>query len=142
MGLVRNPTQRDLLAVIDAAAAFGEPGFTPAEWAPSLEAGKDEFVVTGSWVPSAAVVAWARALERHHVLIDFEVMSPEWSAQMADYETEPVLLALEDLETVRKVLTTCVRTDRFVAGYLAAMFEAGVVKAAMKRLARLAETAD
>jgi hypothetical protein len=45
----------------------------------------------------------------------------------------------EDLATVRKVLTTVVRGERFCDGYIESMLDAGVVRAAVRRLKELAE---
>jgi len=58
------------------------------------------------------------------------------------YRDEPDLLASADLLTLRKLLTTHVRADRFNEGHLAAELESGHIVAILKCLQELREELD
>ena len=58
----------------------------------------------------------------------------KWQETASQYVESPDLLASTDAETIRKLLTTHVRKDRFCEGNLAAMFENGHIVALLRRL--------
>ena len=58
----------------------------------------------------------------------------KWQENAAQYVDSPDLLASADAETIRKLLTTHIRKDRFCEGHLAAMFENGHIVALLRRL--------
>lgn len=85
---------------------------------------------------SPQVRAWERALYDHGILCP--VGEDGWADRFTAIVDAPALLTAADLQAVRMVLTTVVRGERFCEGNIAAMFEAGVVQAAMERLRELA----
>jgi hypothetical protein len=87
-------------------------------------------------------------LEFVQVLYETEMVFPfnwnQWQEEARQYMDQPEKLASADLLTLRKLLTTHVRVDRFSEGHLGQMLENGHVTAILKRLgelrARLPET--
>ena len=63
----------------------------------------------------------------------------DWTAWKdgALYARDPSLLKTADLETVRRVLTTIVRQDRFVGGLMPRVCSNGTMKELLERLAEL-----
>ncbi|HET6497644.1 MAG TPA: DUF6508 domain-containing protein [Coriobacteriia bacterium] len=127
------PTGDDLLAVCTFARRFEEPDFVAGGWV-SPEPSEDGVALLGYWVPSEDVARWQAALYEHHIVLPFDWTAPSWRRQMRCYYEDPGLLQRARLLTIRKVLTSLVRADRFCEGTLAEAFERGVPQAAMRRL--------
>lgn len=134
--MTHGPTREDLLAVSTFARNFDVPGFVAGEWVYPVP-GKEGVLQIGYWAPSEDVARWQAALYEHHIVQAFDWMEPEWTFQLRRYSRDPDLLDRATLLTVRKVLTTLVRAERFCEGSLAESFERGVPWAAMKRLGML-----
>jgi hypothetical protein len=134
-GACAEPTHDDLRAVAAFNQVFEHPDFVPGRWREDLT--PEGYARMGDWEPSDHVRMWAQALEEHNVLLPFDWTSPRWSRQMRRYREEPGALAHADLRSVRKVLTTIHRAERFSEGFTEAMFDAGVVQAALHRLHQL-----
>ena len=64
---------------------------------------------------------------------------PEWKEQARLYIDDPQQLAQADLLTLRKLLTTHLRLDRFNEGHLLQMHENGHLVALLQRLAEISE---
>ena len=64
---------------------------------------------------------------------------PSWQTEAKKYVADPQALATADLLTLRKLLTTHVRMDRFVEGHLGGMLESGHVTAILRRLKEIRE---
>jgi hypothetical protein len=83
------------------------------------------------------------ATEFIHALYDQQVVfSFDWSSWQREAErfvSDPEALETADLLTLRKLLTTHVRRDRFVEGHLAGMMECGHVAAILRRLGKIRE---
>lgn len=127
------PSGEDLLAVCTFARRFDEPDFVAGEWilpAPS----EDGVTQIGYWRPSEDVVRWQAALYEHGIALPSGWTEPGWTQEMRRFMEDPSRLRCADLVTIRKVLTTLVRADRFCEGSLAGAFERGVPQAAMRRL--------
>jgi len=89
------------------------------------------------WVAYAHVVRdWMQALYDHNVVTGYG--EEGWQDEMNVFLADPTQLAAADLLTIRKVLTTIVREERFCDGAIMSAFERGSVQAAMVRLAELA----
>lgn len=127
------PTRDDLLGVCTFARRFSEPDFVAAEWV-SPPPGEDGAFMIGYLVPSEDVERWVHALYEHHIVLPFDWTRPQWTQQMRRYAEDTSLLERARLLTIRKVVTTLVRGERFCEGSLAEAFERGVPQAAMRRL--------
>ena len=60
-----------------------------------------------------------------------------WQDEAVRYVNEETLLEEADLETLRKLLTTHVRKERFCEGHLDCMFACGHLTAILRRLQQL-----
>lgn len=65
---------------------------------------------------------------------------PAWQSEAARYEADPSLLDSAGVPTLRKLLTTYVRADRFNSGYLAYEIERGQILAILRRLKAIRDT--
>ncbi len=131
------PYSEDLAAVAIFAGVFEHSDFVAGSWTHPA-AGRDGVIQMSYWEPHPDVQRWHDALYRHGmVLPDFDWSAADWRDSMVGFQANPSLLESADLETVRKVLTTAVRADRFNEGYLGSLFEAGVAQAATRRLGAL-----
>ncbi|MHB1343237.1 MAG: DUF6508 domain-containing protein [Thermoleophilia bacterium] len=132
------PSREDMRVVAAFSEVFSRPGFVAGSWI-HPESEPDGTVQISHWEPALDVQRWHDALYRHGLV----VLGHEWSAadrreEMARFQADPSALASADLDTIRRVLTTMARADRFTEGFLDSMFEAGVAQAATRRLAALA----
>ena len=78
------------------------------------------------------VRAFISALYQQNIAFSFDWMS--WGDEARRYQLDSETLAQADLLTLRKLLTTHVRADRFTEGHLAAMLESGHIVAILRRL--------
>lgn len=132
------PYSDDLAAVASFSAIFERPGFEAGSWVHPKPAA-DGAIQMSYWQPHPDVQRWHDSLYAHGlVLPDFDWAAEDWRGAMAGFQADPSALAAADLETVRKILTTAARADRFNEGYLGSLFEAGVAQAATRRLGVLA----
>ncbi|MGZ4847624.1 MAG: DUF6508 domain-containing protein [Halobacteriota archaeon] len=65
---------------------------------------------------------------------------PSWQDEAVRYVNDEILLDQADAETLRELLTTHVRKDRFCEGHLGSMFESGHIIAILQRLQKLCES--
>lgn len=130
------PAREDLLAVCTFARRFDDPGFVAGKWA-SLEPREDGMRMLECWVPSEAVARWQAGLYERNIVLPFDWMEPRWARRMGRYHEDPSLLDSAQLITIRRVLTTLVRAERFCDGTLGVAFERGVPQAAMRRMVDL-----
>lgn len=124
------------LAQIDAVLAFlpvfERPGFSSGQW----RAHRAVFPV---WEAEPAVGAFVEALYREQFIVPFDWGA--WAEEARRYaEGGEAALATADLTTLRKLLTTYVRADRFTAGTLAGMFDSGHIVAILRRLRQIRAT--
>jgi hypothetical protein len=135
-----DPTAEDWRAV----AAFAKPLADPT-LVVGVARGGERDPKTGSiswpWVEYSDVVQqWMTSLYDHNIVMEYG--EPGWDDKMDAFVAAPCLLDLADLTTIRKVLTTIVRRERFCDGAIMSAFDCGIVQAAMLRLAELAAQAD
>lgn len=81
------------------------------------------------------VRAFIAALYKEKVIISFDWMS--WGDEAQRYQLDSEALAKVNLLTLRKLLTTHVRADRFTEGHLATMLENGHIVAVLRRLKQI-----
>jgi len=132
-----DPTAADLRAVAAFKEALSRPDLLVGTWhggVPEHEGGPIQW----PWVQYGSVVSeWVDALYEHHVVVDYG--EPGWDERMQAFATDPTRMQAADLLTVRKVLTTVVRRERFCDGSIQSAFGTGLVQAAMLRLRELAD---
>jgi hypothetical protein len=132
------PSREGMRAVAAFSEVFSRPGFVAGSWI-HPEPEPDGTPQIGHWEPARDVQQWHDALYRHGLVMpDHEWSAADRREEMARFQADPSALASADLDTIRKVLTTMARADRFTEGFLGSMFEAGVAQAATRRLAALA----
>jgi hypothetical protein len=78
-----------------------------------------------------------QALYGQQVVFSFDWSS--WQEEAERFVSDPEALQAADLLTLRKLLTTHVRKDRFVEGHLAGMLECGHVAAILRRMGKIRE---
>jgi hypothetical protein len=66
----------------------------------------------------------------------------DWRKTAEELFNNPAVLAKADLETLRKLLTTHLRQERFCDGHMLSMIECGHILAILKRLAELRKEMD
>lgn len=125
----------DLRRRIDALLRF-LPGFEAAgvrhgEW--RCEDGVMPFLVT-----SVAVSEFIEALYEYGWVEPFDWGA--WQDTAARYVESPDMVAQADVDTIRKLLTTHTRNDRFCEGHLVDMIECGHIAACLRRLRELRPT--
>jgi hypothetical protein len=117
---------------IDAALAFiallSEPDFTFGEWR-TPEGQFPQYIFS----PEASRLI--DALSKLIIVFDW----PAWSEEANTLMEDPAALAKADLPTLRKLITTHLRAERFNEGHLAGQFENGHLLAALQRLKELKE---
>ena len=104
------------------------PRFERGEFSTSSE----QYRTTGQY--GEAVEDMIRAISSSDLLLQFDWTS--WK-DAALYSRDPRLVRTADLETVRRLLTTIVRQDRFVGGLVPRVCSSGIMKALLERLAEL-----
>ncbi len=83
-------------------------------------------------VTSDAVTEFVEALYENGWVEPFDWGA--WQDTAARYVESPDMVAQADLGTIRMLLTTHARKDRFCEGHLAAMIECGHIAACLRRL--------
>jgi hypothetical protein len=102
-------------------------------------------VVFGEWrspegqVPYYSMTGEAMDFFRAIQPILFPFDWPSWQEEAERYVVDPQALATADLLTLRKLLTTHVRKDRFVEGHLGGMLESSHITAILRRLKEIRE---
>ena len=72
------------------------------------------------------------ALYENGWVVDFDW--PSWQDQAEQYYLHPEKLQLVDINTIRRLLTTHVRKDRFCGGHLLSAFKSGHLTEVLRRL--------
>ena len=91
-----------------------------------------EWDSAGYFAYSPEVDAFVAALYAQDLLLVFDW--PSWRAEAQRYLSQPEALETADLTTLRKLLTTHVRADRFSEGHLAGVLQSGHITAILRRL--------
>ena len=123
-------SSEQLDAVLEFLPIFESKEFSCGEW-----------VVHKGCMPnftySPEVCSFERALYKHHIVLQFDWGS--WTDEAKRYLASPDSLAEADLLTIRKLLTTHVRADRFMEGHLGHIFESGHIVEILRRLKAIRE---
>jgi ADP-ribosyl-[dinitrogen reductase] hydrolase len=120
-------TPGNLQAVLKFLPLFEHPEFSPGEWI-AQEGHLPYFSYTSE------VLDFIRTLSGNGFVQPFDWMKWREGVQLVN---NPALLSKSNLQTLRKLLTTHVRADRFTEGHLAAMFETGHLTMILKRMAEI-----
>lgn len=131
------PSSDALQAFARFSDAFDRPDFAAGEWGGGQEV-EPGIVQMPYWMPNAIVSGWHTELyDRGIIDPHSNYLSEEFAAKMRGFTADPSLLSVQDLQTIRTVLTNISRGERFCEGYMGEMFENGVAQAATRRLIEL-----
>ncbi len=87
-----------------------------------------------------AIERFSQQAYKSGFVIDFDW--PSWQKQAAEYINDPARLAKADLDTLQRVITTCVRLERFVEGTLADLHAGGFLLAICRRLGQILKESE
>jgi hypothetical protein len=107
------------------------PRFERGEFATASE----HYRSTGRYI--GVVEELIRAISSSDLLLEFDWTT--WK-DASRYSRDPSLVRTADFETVRRVLTTIVRQDRFVGGLVPRMCSSGIMKALLERLEEISHS--
>lgn len=113
-------------AILPYLDAFERMGFTCGQWPDDGQSLIPHFDY------SDPVAQFVQALYDNGWIEPFDWTA--WHDTAAQFVESPERLAAADAPTLRRLLTTHVRQDRFCEGHLAAMFESGHIVAVLRRL--------
>lgn len=132
---VADVTNAQIDALLAFLPAFEAPGFAAA----SLESTSPNDFSHYDYAP--VVTDFVQALYDHGwVWAGFDW--PSWTEHARAYVKAPENLATADVRTIRKLLTTHAREERFCEGHLASMFERGHIVAVLRRLGELRQSSE
>ncbi len=117
----------NLQAVLNFLPVFEQPDFSPGEWI--SQAGRLPY-----FSYTSTVLDFIKTLAANGFIQPFDWMNWREGEQLVD---RPDLLGSASLQTLRKLLTAHVRSDRFNEGHLAGTFESGHMVLILKRLAEI-----
>jgi hypothetical protein len=115
-------------AVLRFLPIFEQPGYVFGEW----RSPKGQFPY---YSMTTEAMDFFRTIQP--ILFPFDWSS--WQGEAEKYVVDPQALGTADLLTMRKLLTTHVRMDRFVGGHFGGMLESGHITAILRRLKELRE---
>jgi len=128
-----------LLALAAFADAFARPGFTFGAWADP--APDEDGTIQMPWFDyNADADAFRAAAAGNGWVRPFDWMAWAASNEGRRLIDDPRLVADASVDDLTKLLTACIRGDRFVEGNLAGALESGMLLAIVRRAAVLAET--
>ena len=115
---------------------FEEAGFVFGRWVePKSEPGVVKFSVFSM---SDSASAWHRAVyESGLIILGFDW--PSWQNEAKSYVDDASRLDTAGLDTLRKLLVTHLRKERFCEGHLESMYECGHLTALMRQLKQIAD---
>jgi hypothetical protein len=116
-----------LRALLPYLEAFRRPGYRHGEWRVGTEYPIYDFAPT--------TAAFLRALAENGIVQPFDWIA--WKDEAVRLMEDPAALACADEATLRRLLTTHVRADRFTEGHLATMFERGHFDRILERIEAL-----
>jgi hypothetical protein len=125
-----NPiTQEQIDALLPFLDRFEAAGFSPGEMI--VKEGQFPF-----FDYDESAIEFEKALyDQGWIATDFDW--PEWQESAEEYVNSPEKVESADAETIRKLLMTHSRKDRFCEGHMAAMFENGHIVALLRRLKKI-----
>ena len=123
-------TAEQLDAILRFLPVFEQPGFVFGDW----QQRPNQWPL---YHLAPEVSEFQSALYKQQIVIRFNW--PDWKKEAQRYVSDPEALAGADLLTLRKLLTTHLRADRFIGGHLVSMLESGHIAAILRRLQSLRE---
>ena len=132
------PDKEAFEAILRFLPVFEAPGYAFGEWEGGGEAEPGVFTLPHlSYSPECS--EFLQALYTHGwIMLDFDW--PHWQEEAGKYWNTPELVEGADLETLRKLLTTHVRKDRFCEGHLLEAFRGGQITAILRRIKAIHES--
>ena len=130
------PSRNEIDGVLQFLSILAAPDFVPGTPAGGerLESGARQM----PWFRySSETNAFVQALYDNGWICDFDW--PAWAGVAERYVKEPSLLHDAGFDTIRQILTTHVRMNRFSEGHLAAVERSGHLVAVLRRLQKLRE---
>lgn len=127
----KQPSPERFDAIVAWLETFEQPGFQCGHW-PESPPG-----VASNYKYQDTVTRFVKALHTNGWVVPFDWIS--WKDTAAQLVNSPALLASADEGTLRKLITTHIRQDRFCEGHLAAMFENGHFVQILQRLKKIRE---
>jgi hypothetical protein len=128
------PTTDDIAAVVAAFQPLLAPGASLGTYGGGEELADGTYEMP--WFHfSDELAEFHDALYAHRIVCAYG--EEGWGRRMEAFRSHPELLGCEDLHTIRKVLTTVIRNERYCDGYIQGMFDVGLVQAAVARLGDL-----
>lgn len=119
-------TSKQIDAILPYLDQFEQAGFSAGEWKGSP-----------SQIPwfdfDETVTEFKKALYEHDWVTP-SVNWTKWQAEAKRYVESPEEIDSVDAESIQKLFTTHVRSDRFCEGHLAAMFDNGHILRLLRRL--------
>jgi hypothetical protein len=109
---------------------FEQPGYVFGEW----RSAEGQFPY---YSMHREATEFVQTLYGQQVVFSFDWRN--WQQEAERFVADPEALGTADLLTLRKLLTTHVRRDRFVEGHLASMLECGHITAILRRLGKIRE---
>jgi hypothetical protein len=109
---------------------FEQPGYVFGEW----HSPEGQFPY---YAMHREAMEFVQALYSQQIVFSFDW--PSWQEEAKRFVADPEALKTADLLTLRKLLTTHVRKDRFVEGHMASMLECGHIAAILRRLGKIRE---
>lgn len=125
-------------AILRFLSLFESPDFQAGRWV-EKDPGADGTLFFPFYEYSPDVNEFLGVLNDNGWIVPFDW--PAWQEEAAKYIDSSALLATADVETLRRLLTTHARMDRFCEGHFADMIGRGHIVAVLRRLARLREDA-
>jgi len=122
----------DFEAILRFLPVFEAEGYEFGEW--EQDKRPEPGIITMPYVSySSECSEFLQALYEHGwIALDFKWCS--WQRKAAQYWKKPELIEKARLETMRKLLTTHVRKERFCEGHLLAAFRNGQITAILRRV--------
>lgn len=128
------PTNDQIAAVVKYLPILKRPGLKPSTWGGG-DAGKDGSSTTPHEAHRREVADLIRDLYANGFIEAFDWSAWQHSAER--YVADPGHLAHARLGTLKRLLTTHVRKDRFREGHFASMVKRGHITAILERLLQL-----
>lgn len=126
-----DPTREQLQSLLRYLPLFEDPKFKFGEWV-SPQMREDGTLGVGYYVFSDQATQFMTTFRENKILLPFDW--PAWSRRAVEYASDPDRVAKANLLTLRKLLTTHIRGERFFEGHLETIFECGHLTAILRRL--------
>lgn len=132
--------RRDIEALLAFLPVISAEGFSPGRWhSPSGNSDDDGELAPAYWESAPETRAFMETLYETRWMYPFDWSDGAWQKDMFALRDDPAQMARADLETLRQMLISYARADRFFEGAWAEAFEGGYIRAILERLKEIAE---